>query len=115
MDKLTNGDRLTSAFSQVAVLEMVLTGAHSICTTGCCFIGKSSSCLQAAVQGTQFYENYTGIVLPLKKLDFVAIPGRKGAVENWGLIQFDERRMLFNQVNSHFFRVFRICLGEQCA
>lgn len=55
------------------------------------------------MQGTQFYENYTGIVLPLQKLDFVAIPGRRGAVENWGLIQFDERRMLFNQVNLHFF------------
>ena len=69
------------------------------------------------MQGTQFYENYTGIVLPLQKLDFVAVPGRKGAVENWGLIQFDERRVLFNQVNFNFFHVVRnrICLKERCA
>lgn len=54
--------------------------------------------MQAAVQGTNFYESYTGVVLPLPKLDMVAIPGRGGAVENWGLIQFDERRMLVNEV-----------------
>ena len=56
--------------------------------------------MQAAVQGTNFYESYTGVVLPLRKLDMMAIPGKSGAVENWGLIQFDERRMLVNQVSS---------------
>ncbi|KAL0039225.1 hypothetical protein WJX77_012027 [Trebouxia sp. C0004] len=53
--------------------------------------------LQAALQGTNFYESYTGIELPLTKLDMMAIPGKGGAVENWGLIQFDERRMLVNE------------------
>lgn len=52
------------------------------------------------MRGTDFYESYTGVVLPLKKLDFMAIPGKRGAVENWGLIQFDERRLLFNEVCS---------------
>ena len=56
--------------------------------------------MQAAVLGTGFYEAYTGVILPLNKLDLMAIPGRGGAVENWGLIQFDERRMLFNQVKT---------------
>ena len=54
--------------------------------------------MQAAVRGTNFYENYTGVILPLHKIDLMAIPGRGGAVENWGLLQFDERRMLVNQV-----------------
>lgn len=54
--------------------------------------------MQAAVRGTDFYETYTGTILPLTKMDLMAIPGRGGAIENWGLIQFDERRMLFNQV-----------------
>ena len=54
--------------------------------------------MQAALQGTNFYESYTGVELPLTKLDMMGIPGRGGAVENWGLIQFDERRMLFNEV-----------------
>ena len=57
-------------------------------------------CLQAAVRGTDFYEGYTGVTLPLKKMDLMAIPGKRGAVENWGLIQFDERRVLFNEVSS---------------
>ena len=55
--------------------------------------------LQAAVRGTNYYEAYTGIELPLKKLDFMGIPGLGGAVENWGLLQFDERRMLVNEVS----------------
>ena len=54
--------------------------------------------LQAAVAGTDFYEDYTGIKLPLPKLDMVAIPGKRGAVEHWGLLQFDEERMLVNKV-----------------
>ena len=54
--------------------------------------------VQAGVEGTNFYENYTGVLLPLSKLDFMAIPGKGGAVENWGLIQFDERRLLVNEV-----------------
>lgn len=59
----------------------------------------TSCVMQAAVRGTNYYEEYTGIELPLKKLDFMAIPGLGGAVENWGLLQFDERRMLVNEVN----------------
>lgn len=55
--------------------------------------------MQAALHGTNYYEGYTGIELPLKKLDFMAIPGLGGAVENWGLLQFDERRMLVNEVS----------------
>ena len=57
--------------------------------------------LQAAVAGTDFYEDYTGIKLPLPKLDMVAIPGKRGAVEHWGLLQFDEERMLVDKVGAH--------------
>lgn len=59
---------------------------------------SSLSAVQAALRGTNYYESYTGIKLPLSKLDFMAIPGLGGAVENWGLLQFDERRMLVNEV-----------------
>ena len=59
----------------------------------------SLSAVHAALRGTNYYESYTCIKLPLSKLDFMAIPGLGGAVENWGLLQFDERRMLVNEVN----------------
>ena len=62
-------------------------------------LAANKFCLQAAVGGTNYYEDYTGIVLPLPKLDFMAIPGLGGAVENWGILQFDERRMLVNEVH----------------
>ena len=53
------------------------------------------------MEGTNFYEGYTGVALPLQKLDLMAIPGRGGAVENWGLMQYDERRLLVNEVCAH--------------
>lgn len=59
--------------------------------------------MQAALAGTEFYEDYTGIRLPLSKLDMVAIPGKRGAVEHWGLLQFDEERMLVNKVGAPCF------------
>ncbi|EFJ41093.1 hypothetical protein VOLCADRAFT_98977 [Volvox carteri f. nagariensis] len=36
-----------------------------------------------------FYLNYTGMALPLSKLDLVAVPGKSYAMENWGLLMFD--------------------------
>ncbi|KAK9803097.1 hypothetical protein WJX73_001509 [Symbiochloris irregularis] len=50
--------------------------------------------LQAAVGALDFYTNWTGVHLPLEKIDYVAVPGKGGAMENWGLLQFDERRFL---------------------
>ena len=65
----------------------------------CSAFGKLISvAMQAAVEGTNFYEGYTGVALPLQKLDLMAVPGKGGAVENWGLLQMDERRLLFNEV-----------------
>lgn len=63
-----------------------------------CHGNLDSLAIQAAVKGTEFYEGYTGVALPLQKLDLMAIPGRGGAVENWGLMQYDERRLLVNEV-----------------
>ncbi len=34
------------------------------------------------------------------QFDFVAIPGKGGAMENWGLLLFDEARFLVNKVGS---------------
>ena len=68
----------------------------------CCAFDKPMSvALQAAVEGTNFYEGYTGVALPLQKLDLMAVPGKGGAVENWGLLQMDERRLLFNEVRPY--------------
>ena len=36
---------------------------------------------------------------PLEKFDLVAVPGKGGAMENWGLLLFDEGRFLFNNAS----------------
>ncbi|XP_017892658.2 putative aminopeptidase-2 [Ceratina calcarata] len=44
-----------------------------------------------------FYENITGIKYQLPKLDMVALPDFvSGAMENWGLLTYKERNVLFN-------------------
>ena len=65
---------------------------------------QSSHCMivsppQVAQKAWDFYTTYTGVQLPLPKLDMVAVPGRSFAEPHWGLALFDERRFLFNQAN----------------
>eukprot|EP01045_Picozoa_sp_COSAG04_P029971 COSAG04_NODE_5067_length_1757_cov_1.578408_3_plen_106_part_01 len=51
-----------------------------------------------AVSGpaVSFMETFTGVPFALPKMDLVAVPGKGGAMENWGLLLFDERRFLVN-------------------
>jgi len=53
---------------------------------------------QAAAGAIDFYEAWTGVKQPLPKFDLVAVPGKTGAMENWGLLLFDEFRFLLNHV-----------------
>jgi aminopeptidase N len=55
--------------------------------------------VQVATKAYEFYAKYTGVKLPLPKLDMVAIPGRTHAEPHWGLALFDERRLLYNKVS----------------
>jgi hypothetical protein len=52
--------------------------------------------LRLARLAAPYYEDYLAYTLPIPKLDLVAVPGRAGAMENWGLILLDERRALVN-------------------
>lgn len=51
---------------------------------------------EASVKALEFYESYTNFTLPFAKMDLVAVPGRGGAMENWGLLLMDEPRFLWN-------------------
>ncbi len=48
--------------------------------------------LQLATAALDYYERYTLLTQPLTKFDLVAVPGKTGAVENWGLLLFDAER-----------------------
>ncbi len=54
--------------------------------------------LQAGSRGYDLYQQYTDQRLPIPNMDFVAVPGKTGAMENWGLLLFDEARMLADPV-----------------
>lgn len=54
--------------------------------------------MQAATNALAFYEGWTNFTQPLRKFDLVAVPGKAGAMENWGLLLFDEDRFLVNEV-----------------
>lgn len=46
----------------------------------------------------EFYDKWTDWEQPLTKFDLVAVPGASEANPGWGLLTFDERRFLFNNV-----------------
>ncbi len=58
--------------------------------------GEMGEALRLARVAAPYYEDYLAYTLPIPKLDLVAVPGRAGAMENWGLILLDERRALVN-------------------
>jgi hypothetical protein len=60
-------------------------------------LGDLAIPLDLSVKALEFYQSWTDFILPLSKFDLVAVPGRTGAMENWGLLQYDEPRFLFNQ------------------
>ncbi|XP_072215386.1 leucyl-cystinyl aminopeptidase isoform X4 [Excalfactoria chinensis] len=60
-------------------------------------INQAEYALNTTVKLLEFYENYFLINYPLEKLDLVAIPDfQSGAMENWGLITFQETTLLFD-------------------
>ncbi len=57
--------------------------------------------LEATEKILAYYDSYFGIKFPLPKLDQIAIPGGfTGAMENWGGITYNERRLLFDPKTS---------------
>lgn len=64
-------------------------------------IGQVHHALETTVKLLEFYQNYFEIQYPLKKLDLVAIPDfEAGAMENWGLLNFREEALLYDNVTS---------------
>uniref|UniRef100_A0AC34RHJ9 Peptidase M1 membrane alanine aminopeptidase domain-containing protein n=1 Tax=Panagrolaimus sp. JU765 TaxID=591449 RepID=A0AC34RHJ9_9BILA len=61
-------------------------------------INETKFALEGGVKVLEFYEKYFDIVFPLQKQDMMAFPDfGAGAMENWGLVTYREKALLFNE------------------
>ncbi|XP_077977906.1 aminopeptidase N-like [Glandiceps talaboti] len=60
-------------------------------------LNKTTLALDTGVKSLAYFEDLMGIPYSLSKIDMIALPVfRFGAMENWGLITYAERAMLFD-------------------
>ena len=55
-----------------------------------------SNAVAVSGQAVYFMEQFTGVDFALPKMDLVAVPGKGGAMENWGLLTMDSSSFLVN-------------------
>ncbi|XP_060589330.1 aminopeptidase N-like isoform X2 [Ruditapes philippinarum] len=61
-------------------------------------INKTKHALEFGAKILSFFENYFGISFPLPKQDILAVPETSvGAMENWGLIIFNQNRIFYEE------------------
>lgn len=66
-------------------------------------IEQTEYALEAGVKIMQSLENYFGIPFPLPKQDMIAVPDfQAAAMENWGLVMYQESYMLYEEGVSPF-------------
>ena len=58
--------------------------------------GKADYAAMVGPAVLRFYEEHFGVKYPLPKMDLMYEPHKGGAMENWGLILFDERALLID-------------------
>ena len=58
--------------------------------------GKADYAAMVGPAVLSFYEEHFGVKYPLPKMDLMYEPHKGGAMENWGLILFDERALLID-------------------
>ena len=58
--------------------------------------GKADYAVMVGPAVLRFYEEHFGVKYPLPKMDLMYEPHKGGAMENWGLILFDERALLID-------------------
>ncbi|KAJ5263480.1 hypothetical protein N7478_011085 [Penicillium angulare] len=56
--------------------------------------------LDLSVRTLDFYDSEFDSPYPLPKLDMVAVPDFTGAMENWGLVLYNDARLLFDPISS---------------
>ena len=63
-------------------------------------IEETRFALELGAKTLAFFEKEFGVQFPLPKVDMIAVPGFIGAMENWGLVMYNERILLYNETTS---------------
>jgi len=61
-----------------------------------------SYAMDATKRVLAYYKDYFGTAYPLPKLDQIAVPGKQGAMENWGLITYSEDLLMVDPANASY-------------
>lgn len=71
---------------------------------------KTDYSLSVTPKILKYYENLTNIEYPLQKLDQIALPQfASGAMENWGLIKYREKNLLWSSDQDQSSDLKRVC------
>ncbi|RQM05792.1 hypothetical protein DH86_00004164 [Scytalidium sp. 3C] len=60
-------------------------------------IAQGRASVELASRTLQVFEKTFGIKFPLPKIDLIAVPGNQGAMEDWGLVTFNENLLLVDE------------------
>ena len=61
-----------------------------------------SYAMDATKRLLRYYKDYFGTAYPLPKLDQIAVPGKRGAMENWGLITYSEDLLIVDPAHASY-------------
>jgi aminopeptidase N len=73
-------EKTTDKFENVELSIYTVAGRHK----------DLAYAMDATKKVLAYYKDYFGSAYPLPKLDQIAVPGQRGAMENWGLITYSE-------------------------
>jgi aminopeptidase N len=73
-------EKTTERFEGIEIGIYTVAGRHK----------NLSYAMQSTKQLLGYFKTYFGSAYPLPKLDQIAVPGKRGAMENWGLITYSE-------------------------
>lgn len=65
-----------------------------------------SYAMDATKKVLAYYKDYFGTAYPLPKLDQIAVPGKRGAMENWGLITYSEDLLMVDAERASYSQRF---------
>lgn len=61
-------------------------------------VNQTAYALESGIRALEFFEEYYNISFPLEKQDLMALPDfAAGAMENWGLVTYRERVLLYDE------------------